>query len=677
MSIIRPLALCCLFLAGSGLAQGQAPEPPLQGAAELPRPDDTQDAVEAVLAALDLKERVSQLMIVTMQGLYGPRAEDLALLKSYKPGGAVIRQIVKPSDLAVYVTKLRGLEAITGIPLLVGADLYRLAKGERGLPSGFVPLPSLLSLAAAADDAATARLAGILAEHMDVMGFNLYLGPNLNLAPTLPGARGSIDTFGSDPDFAAQAGTTIVQAMTDKGVLAMPKGFPGGGANRLARPSSSAGPGSRQAVLLTPRPFLEDHDLLPYKRAIAAGVRLLHVGNTLVPTLDPAGKPASISKAVLTDLLRDELGYSGVVVAGPMDSADITQAYDAADAAIQAMQNGADMTYWLGPDTAVMRTADKIVQAVVEGRLEESKLNDSVRRVLLLKASLAQSERQMPSQQKMASSLEDKKELLEKTLAVEGSAITLVQNRNAVLPLTKAGSMPLGVTGVVGVDILHAALEKHMKPIAQQAITTARHMGEIQAFEIERITSHIRGIRTVVCVLTDAERPGGQVRLVRALKEKGVNVVLVLLGFPNHLPKLAVADAVVLAYCDPATYQGSLAAMADVLVGEGPVGILRAAADAVCQVGEKRSFDVYDLVRVPAGRLPVTVSEDFQAGLAIPYDPAMAIKKAEWIFGDGKRSKALRAEHAYSAPGRYAVSLTITGLQGDKTARTFHIQVHE
>src|SRR5690606_35337797 len=145
---------------------------------------------------------------------------------------------------------------------------------------------------------------------------------------------------------------------------------------------------------------------------------------------------------------------------------------------------------------------------------------------------------------------------------------------------------PMGITGTVGVEILHSGLEKHMKPISQQLITTARHIDDIKDFEIQRVTSHIRGMKTVIVSLSETARPQGQIELIRALKEKGVQVVVILLGYPRALPHLALADAIVLAYCDSSKYAETLASMADILVGEGPVGFIAVKQDISVAPGE-------------------------------------------------------------------------------------------
>ena len=680
------LAGLTLILAGAPLCAQQsifggpaAPAPGPESAESPPpvaEPAAEEEVVEVTPADWPLRRRLSQMMLATMQGSKGPSVDDLALLKAYTPGGVVIRHVYNPANAAVYASRVRGVEAITGIPLLVGTDLYELTQPGRTALTGFAQMPSMLSVAAANDPETTGMLAQLIAEHLTVLGFNLDLGPVLELAPVLSGARGSIYSLGSDAEFAAEAGEAICTALLERNVLPMPMGFPGGGANRAPRSRSSDK--RTPAVLLTPAPAVFETDLLPYQRAIASGAPMIHVGNTLCPTLDPASVPASLSRIVVSDILRGKLGFKGVIAAGPLDSEDIASMCDPADAAIGAILAGADMLYFRGTDNLVMRVVDRLAGAVVDGLLTEERINASVARILAVKTN---PEIFAPNDTSdiQAEKLGKDKDITNATLGVERKAITLVRNNGGILPLSKETSMPIGITGVTGVDELQEYLEKELKRVPAQCINSAHHLGEIQDFEIERIVGHIRGLRTMVCIFTDALRPYGQLELVRQIKAREIRVVAVLLGYPRYLEEIAEAgaDAILLAYCDEAAHAETIAAMAEILMGEGPIALRTPPSVSGIKAGETRRFDIRELVRVPTGRLPVTLSSQFPAGLALGYDPTAAVKKAEWDFGDGKREKKPAVEHSFAQPGEYTVTLNVTGEQGDTDQCSFTVQVVE
>lgn len=533
------------------------------------------------------------------------------------------------------------------------------------MPTTFVPMPTLMAVAAANDPDVTQRLSVLVAGHLKAMGFNFHLGPALTLAPSLPEIKGSLECLGSDPRFVAESGTAILKTLEDNGILALPMGFPGGGANKQ---------GQGPPVLLTPSAQLDAQDLLPYKRAIEQGTSIIHVGNILVPTLGGDDVPASMSAVVMRDLLRERLGFEGVIVAGPMDAQEIALKYDPSVAAETALAAGADMLLWNQAGRRVMRTVDVIAAAIADRRIPQETVDAALGRVMRLKQDENLAGRPMPVV-KEAEALSKKRDYPDEVYELERRSITLVQNRNNVLPLNKAKSMPVGVTGVAGVDALKAALEKYLKHVSSQEIATAKHGGEIFDFEIDRITKHIMGMRTVVVVLTPNMRVSSQTRLISALQGRGIAVVVVLLGYPDTLPKLSGAEAIVLSYCKPEQTEISMRAVADVLVGQAPVGVLPMLYEIKATAGTPATFSVLDIVRAPAGMLPVTVEPPYVAGLAVPYDPTFSLTKTFWDFGDGAKSKELRAEHTFNSPGRYPVTLTVQDKKKHSTTRTFYAVV--
>ena len=670
--IVPALAAFIALFAGSVAvaANDFAAKPASPVAAEKPASTDAPAAaksdaelVDSKLEMLDLPERVAQIMFVTMQGFEGPNNTDREMLKRCVPGGVVIPAVLSPNQAADYVKTLRSMPRVEiekGIPLFIASDLYQMTQSEERLPVTFAQLPSLLSLGAVADMAATERLAEMLAQHLTAMGFNMNLGPSLELAPTIPDAPAVTNTFGSDPAFAAQAGAAIIQTLLVGGIIPAPTGFPGGGNDRGDR---------APAALLTPRPQLAGRELLPYKAAIDAGAPVVHVANTLVPTINAQNLPASLSPEIYR-ILRDELKFDGVIVAGPVDSADIGRNIDPAQSAVMAFQAGADMIYWAGSGK-VLRGAEAVAQAVQKGQIPAGRLDESVRRILTLKRAHHLSARPIPEAQK-ADALE-KKKVANESYEIERNSITLVKNAGNVLPISRDRSMPLGVTGVIGVDLMAEALEEYVKPILRQPIRTARHVGEIEDFEINRIAGHGEGMRTVVCIFTGLRKSVGEARVISELKAKGVRVVVLLLGYPKNLPQLAEADAILLAYCDQGRYTESIRAAADIIAGVSPIKIAPAPENLTLKPGKPEFFDIQNVAIAPAGRMPVTIGPPFVFGYSVKYVPL--VKKAEWDFGDGDKSKDPRAEHAYKKTGKYTVVLTVTNPKGEKTSGQFPLVV--
>jgi beta-N-acetylhexosaminidase len=663
--------LVILLLAGAGtcaLAQDSifTGRPPTTQ--QIPEEESAGEAVDqAQPRPSDLRARIAQLMIITLSGTHGLGSEDRAFLNEYIPGAAVIAQLPRPSFAPEYLEQIRKFEATSGIPLLVGCDLYQLSKQQFIRAEGFPPLPSLLSIAAASDESAGHRLGQILARHMTAMGFDFYFGPSLALKSALSETPGTLHSFGEHPEFTTAASAALISAFRENGVAVMPTGFPGGGENRL--------PG-QSAVLLTPETQLHERDLAPYIRAIDEGISFLHVGNTLTPTLASNRNPASLSNVVLKTLLRDELGYRGIAVVGPMDHPDIVGRIAPGEAAVIALENGADMLFFSNAGRMARAAIETVLAAVESGRLPQSIVDDAYQRIVETKDRLITKPRKLPKAS-AALKLEKDKKLLEESYQLERRAVTLVQNRGHLLPLSETASGPIGITGVVAVELLHDALEKHIKRIVQQPIMTARHLGEIQDFEIDRIVSRAQGIRTAIVVLGKKMRHDGPVRLIHELKKKGARVVVVLLGYPDMLDQVRDADAILLAFSDNDTPGTTIRAIADILIGKGPLAVLSVEHDFETTVGELRTFDATEVVRTPTGRLPVNVSDTYKSGLGVAYSPVPALKKVSWDFGNGKKSSDTVSTFAYAEPGSYQVTLTVTDHENQATSGTFNIAVHE
>lgn len=676
----RVLTLLLLVLSGVAVAEKGTPAPsffpspekpekapPPEKPAEKPKKDAPPKTltVEEAMEKLDLRARVAQLMLVTLEGEITPNVMDMRYLKEYTPGGVMVRQAGLPHEAQAYVYGVKGAQMLNGLPMLVGCDLYALARADRWMPSQFVELPSLLSLSAARDSGATDRFGKLLAQHLYAMGFDFSLGPSLELAAEIAGARPSIYTFGSSPDFAAETGVALISAMEALGIAVAPTGFPGGGANRKPK---------EPAVLLTRKEDLPARDALPYAKAIAHGVELMHVGNTLAPTLDPSGAPASVSHDVIQQLLRDEMKFDGLVIAGPLDSQDVTAKYDPAEAAQRALLAGADFLYFVTPLATAARVVDKVVAAVQAGDVPQETVDRAVRRVLAYKIRRAAVPREAVVE-KDARKLEGKKALAEEAYAVERKAITLIKNAGGVLPLTKEGSTPVGITGAVGTSELKEHLLKPLKVVAQQPIGSARHLGEIQDFEIDRLTKHSEDLKTAVVMLTDSLRTAGERRLIQGLKKNGAKVVVVMLGHPGNAAELMDADAVILAYCDANTFGETMKAVGDVLLGKPAVGLRHDLGEMAVKAGEARHFNALDVVRAPAGRLPVALGPGLPEGFSVNYGGEDLVKGAEWFFGDGGSAKGMSVDYTYATPGEYRLKLQVRAANDELAEEEYAVRV--
>ena len=249
-----------------------------------------------------------------------------------------------------------------------GGDVTRL-EASRGSS-----LPGPLALGTIDDVALTEQLARALADELSAAGITLNLAPvaDINVNPLNPviGVR----SFGSDPALVSRHVAAFVTGLQSGGVAACAKHFPGHGAtdvdSHLGLPVVSA---TREELLGV--------ELAPFRAAIAAGTRAIMSAHLVVPAVDDV--PATLSRALLTGLLRDELGFTGTIVTDALEMKAVSATVGMEEGAVQALLAGAD-ALCLGHDIDeghVARVRAAIVAAVREGRLDESRVAEAAARV--------------------------------------------------------------------------------------------------------------------------------------------------------------------------------------------------------------------------------------------------------------------------------------------------------
>ncbi|MFL5561331.1 MAG: glycoside hydrolase family 3 N-terminal domain-containing protein [Gemmatimonadaceae bacterium] len=254
-------------------------------------------------------------------------------------------------------------------PLLIAATMERGA-GQALL--GATGLPPLAAIASLGDADAVRKAARLTAREARTLGVTWALAPvlDLDLNPDNPivGSR----SFGSDPVEVAKLGAAWIEACQQEGVLACAKHFPGHG--RTATDSQL----ERPSVRVT-RHELMERDLIPFRAAIKAGVASVMTAHVAFPSLDPAGPPATLSMAIVRVLLRERLGFDGLVVTDSLDMKGLTSAVSEQDAAVASLFAGCDLV--LMP-TDLDATVAALNEAIVDGTLDGELLLRSQRRRL-------------------------------------------------------------------------------------------------------------------------------------------------------------------------------------------------------------------------------------------------------------------------------------------------------
>lgn len=347
-----------------------------------------QHRISQLVASLPLEQKVGQLFMLAFAG------QDLAYAKTlvadFHIGGFYLTDDNAPSPAAAralaselqHTAALRACDA----PLILGVD----QEGAWGVLTQHTDLgPGNLALGVADDLALTAKMYQVYASQMLPLGYNTILAPcaDVNSNPDNPiiGQR----SFGASPELVSRHSAAAVQALAQAGSLSCAKHFPGHG--DTATDSHSGLP----RVELDKKALLESH-LQPFVAAIAAGVPLIMTSHILYPSLDTE-YPATLSPAILTDLLRNELGFDGVILTDSMNMGAMRQFYTPVAAAVQALKAGADMIMLSEEHYENERTDYKklqaetivgVIAAVRQGELAEALVDQALQRVLQLRYQL-------------------------------------------------------------------------------------------------------------------------------------------------------------------------------------------------------------------------------------------------------------------------------------------------
>lgn len=261
-----------------------------------------------------------------------------------------------------------------GVPLLVGTDQ------EYGVvvrvDSGIVQLPAAMAFGAAGDPDLTQAAWAAAARDLTALGLNVNFAPDSDVLGGPGGVIGS-RSFGSDPDAVAKQVAAAVRGMHAAGLAATLKHFPGHG-------HTSADSHTGLPVLHQSRADLESGDLPPFKAGIAAGADLIMSGHLDVRAIDP-GIPSSFSSKVLVDLLRGELGFTGIVITDALNMKP-AERWSPDQAAVLALLAGNDLLLE-PPDLRAARHG--LLSALDSGQLPRARLIEAVTRILTLKLTLA------------------------------------------------------------------------------------------------------------------------------------------------------------------------------------------------------------------------------------------------------------------------------------------------
>jgi len=393
---------------------------------------------DSVLATLSLRDKAAQMVWPWVLGDYtatdDPTYERvLGLVRDQHVGGVII-SVGSPTEIA---SKLNALQRASALPLLVGADLetgaaFR-ARGGYFLPNaidlgGATWFPYQMGIGATRDTTLAYEMGRVTAREGRALGIHVAFAPVLDVNNNPKNPVISLRSFGENPQLVAQLGVAFVHGIQNNGMLATGKHFPGHGDTEqnshleLARVNASAA-------------RLDSVELVPFRAAVRAGVRGIMTFHGSLPGLDTSSLPATLNPRIMTDLLRGKIGFQGLIFTDALDMNGVLGKMTMAEVTQRAVLAGDDV---LLMPTDIAGAIDAVVDGVHRGLFPESRITESVRKLLVAKQEMGLPRQRYTDLQALRSVVADSANLAIARLAAE-RAITLVKDSLGFVPV---GRMP-------------------------------------------------------------------------------------------------------------------------------------------------------------------------------------------------------------------------------------------
>jgi len=564
--------------------------------------------VRRKLKKMTLEEKVGQLVVPGLNGVYTPldsaAAEKLdRLVREGRVGGFHVfgggealppvllnpvygtsgGRATKGQPLAIAVL-LNRLQRASALPLLFTAD-YEGGAGY--IVEGATRLPRAMALGATRDEGLAERAGRLAAGEGRALGVHVDFYPVVDVNNNPQNPIINIRSFGEDPAFVGRMATAYLKGIRAGGMLATAKHFPGHG-------DTATDTHLDLAVIEHPRARLDAVELVPFKAAIAAGIDAVMSTHIRLPALDPTeGLPATLSRPILTGLLRQELGFDGLVFTDSMSMHAISRRFTHEKAAAMAVAAGADVVLDPPDPEAALRG---IREAVARGEIPREQVDRSVERLLRAKARLGLHRARTVDVEAVPAGLGGR---ARQAVAAEvaSKAITLVKDDRAQMPLR----LPAGARVLLLSVIDYASGWREGAPGRVLIPELKKRYADVTAVEVsDRTTAAEMDLLRALARRSDAVVAATYVRVASYSGRMGLGAAqLALLG---QLAADAKKPFVAVAFGSP--YVGDLAPKVPAVLltyeyGDEPEA---AAARALC--GEAPI----------GGKLPVTIPGLFPAG---------------------------------------------------------------
>ncbi|HEY3838055.1 MAG TPA: glycoside hydrolase family 3 N-terminal domain-containing protein [Bryobacteraceae bacterium] len=383
---------------------------------------------------MTLRDEVAQMVMIPFTGRpLNTRSREYRkisdLIRREHVGGMILvnvtqGRLVQKADPLEAAQFINAMQLLSRVPLLVGADL------ERGASMRLDPtilFPHAMAFTAGGDPEAVRFEGEVTAHEARAVGINWVFYPVLDVNSNPDNPIINIRSFGENPDDVARFGQAFIEgahSVPGKYVLTTGKHFPGHG-------DTATDTHLNLATVTSDRKHLDTIEFVPFRAAIAAGVDSIMTAHLAVPALEAPDLPATLSPVILTQVLREQMGFKGIVITDALEMGGIARGFSVAEAAVRAVKAGADVLLMPRDPSAAI---DAVVAAIRRGEIDRKQIQASVRRLLTAKVRVDLDISRLVDLKKIPE-IVDLPENEVRAEAIAAHAVTLVKNEGNLIPL--------------------------------------------------------------------------------------------------------------------------------------------------------------------------------------------------------------------------------------------------
>lgn len=334
------------------------------------------DPIKEQIQKMTIDEKIGQIVIM---GLDGYTIDDTAkrMIEDYYVGGFIFfgRNVKDSTQLLQLINSLKDTNSGNNIPLFISVD-EEGGKVSR-VPNEFIKIPTNRTIGQKNDGKVSYQIGSAIGETIKSFGFNMNFAPILDIDSNPKNPVIGDRSYGSNEKIVSELGIEAMKGIQSKGVIPVVKHFPGHGDTAVDSHISLPTVNKDLKSLM-------EFELIPFKESIKNGADAVMVAHILFNEIEPEN-PATLSKVLITDILRDQLNFNGVVITDDLTMGAIMENYDIGDAAVRSVKAGSDIVLVCHDYDNGIEVLNALKNAVEERMISEERIDESVYRVLELK----------------------------------------------------------------------------------------------------------------------------------------------------------------------------------------------------------------------------------------------------------------------------------------------------